>query len=76
MSSRTAGALAGNRLVVAANPAANQAFGQFLYNTATGQLRWDADGTGAGAAVNIVKLLNGGVAVVTSLHAADFEILA
>ena len=70
-----AGALAGNRLVVAANPAANQAFGQFLYNTATGQLRWDADGTGAGAAVNIAKLFNEGV-VVTSLNAADFEILA
>jgi Ca2+-binding RTX toxin-like protein len=69
-----AGALAADRLVVAANPTANQAFGQFLYNTGTGQLRWDADGTGAGAAVNVAKLLNGGAAVST-LNAADFEIL-
>jgi hypothetical protein len=70
-----AGALAANRLVVAAAPVANQAFGQFLYNTTTGQLSWDADGTGAGAAVQIARLLNGGVAVGT-LAVGDFDIVA
>ncbi len=70
-----AGALAANRLVVANNPAANQAFGQFLYNTASGQLKWDADGTGAGAAVNIAKLFDGGVAV-SALSVSGFDILA
>jgi hypothetical protein len=55
--------------------AATQAFGQFLYNTATGQLAWDADGTGVGAAVNICRLLNRGVAVGT-LAVGDFDIVA
>jgi Ca2+-binding RTX toxin-like protein len=70
-----AGALAANRLVVAAAPVANQAFGQFLYNTGSGQLSWDADGTGAGAAVQIARLLSGGVAVGT-LAVGDFDIVA
>jgi Ca2+-binding RTX toxin-like protein len=39
------GTLAANRLV--AGPA-NQAFGQFLLDTSTGNVFWDGDGTGAG----------------------------
>jgi Ca2+-binding RTX toxin-like protein len=70
-----AGALAANRLVVGAGPAANQAFGQFLYNTANGQLSWDVDGTGAAAAVNICRLLNSG-GTVNTLAAGDFDIIA
>jgi Ca2+-binding RTX toxin-like protein len=65
--------LPADRLVVGAAPVANQAFGQFLYNTATGQLSWDVDGTGAAAAVNVCRLLNGGVAVGT-LAVGDFDI--
>jgi Ca2+-binding RTX toxin-like protein len=69
------GPLAANRLVVGAAPVANQAFGQFLYNSASGQLSWDVDGTGATAAVAITRLLNGGV-VVATLAVADFDIVA
>jgi Ca2+-binding RTX toxin-like protein len=68
-----AGALAANRLVLGA--AATQAFGQFLYNTTTGQLSWDADGTGAGAAVQIARFLNAGVAVAL-LTSSEFDIVA
>jgi Ca2+-binding RTX toxin-like protein len=70
-----AGPLAANRLVVGAAPTANQAFGQFLYNTASGQLSWDIDGTGAAAAVVVTRLLNGGVAVGT-LAVGDFDVVA
>lgn len=70
-----AGALAANQLVVGANPLADQAAGQFLYNTSTGQLRWDADGTGAGAAVNVVRLLLNGLPIAT-LSVDAFDILA
>jgi VCBS repeat-containing protein len=41
-----AGALAADRLVAAAGPAPTEAHGQFLYDTDTGALYWDADGTG------------------------------
>jgi microcystin-dependent protein len=68
-----AGGLTANQLVMGTT--ANQAFGQFLFNTSTGQLRWDADGTGAGAAVNVAILSNGGNPV-TSLLISDFDIVA
>jgi Ca2+-binding RTX toxin-like protein len=67
--------LAADRLILGTAPTATQAFGQFLYNTTTGQLSWDVDGTGATAAVAIVRLLNSGVAVST-LAVADFDIVA
>ena len=35
---------------------ATQAQGQFLYRPAAGVLMWDADGTGAGAAVTLASL--------------------
>jgi RTX calcium-binding nonapeptide repeat (4 copies)/FG-GAP repeat len=66
-----AGALAANRFVSGTNPLANQAFGQFLYNTATGQLSFDADGTGGLAAQELSTVFApGGVAA--TLTAADF----
>jgi Ca2+-binding RTX toxin-like protein len=70
-----AGGLAANQLVVGSAPVATQAFGQFLYNTTNGQLSWDDDGTGAGAAIAITRLLNGGLAVGT-LAVGDFDIVA
>lgn len=69
----SAGALAAARLVIDGGP--NKAFGQFLFNSANGMLRWDADGTGAGAAVTIVKLMNGGLPM-TTLAVSDFDIIA
>jgi Ca2+-binding RTX toxin-like protein len=55
-----AGVLGADRLVAGAGAAAaaNQAFGQFLLDTTTNTLRWDADGTGGGAAVDIVRMPN------------------
>jgi serralysin len=50
--------------------AANAAFGQFLWNSATSTLSWDADGTGAGAAVQLVTLTG-----ITTLTAADILVL-
>lgn len=47
------GTLAAGRFVAGANAQANAGFGQFLYNTGTGALSWDADGNGAGGAVHI-----------------------
>jgi Ca2+-binding RTX toxin-like protein len=44
---------------------------QLVYTPATGMLRWDADGTGAGAAANIAIL-----APFTALTAADIVIVA
>jgi len=49
--------------------------GQFLFDIDTGQLSWDADGTGAGAAVKIARLESGGQ-VVTGLLISDFDIVA
>jgi hypothetical protein len=51
------GALAAGKLVSGAAPVANQAGAQFLYNTTSGLLAFDADGTGGGAAVNLVTLV-------------------
>lgn len=50
--------------------AANAANGQFLFDAASGNLSWDADGTGAGAASLIAHLAGG---VVT---AADILVIA
>ena len=70
-----AGALAANRLVV--GTVANQAFGQFLYNTGNGVLYWDADGTGAGAAIAFTRLFTSAFALPpASLAAADFVLVA
>jgi Ca2+-binding RTX toxin-like protein len=63
------GSLNANELVVGSNPAPNIAAGQFLFNTSTSALSWDADGTGAGAAVNIATLTG-----VTTLTAADIRL--
>lgn len=60
----TAGAAA--RVVV--NGAATTASGTFLYNSTTGALAFDADGTGAGAAVQFAILAN----KPATLVAADF----
>jgi RTX calcium-binding nonapeptide repeat (4 copies) len=67
----TAGALAANRFVSGTAPLANQAFGQFLYNTATGQLLFDADGTGGLAAQELATVFTAG-GVAATLTAADF----
>ncbi len=53
----TAGALNAGNFVGGAAAVASSASAQFLYNTATGQLSFDADGTGSGVAVNIVTLV-------------------
>jgi len=65
------GALAADRFVSGSGPTANQAFGQFLFNTASGQLSWDADGTGAGAAVQIASLFSSSAGSVASVGASD-----
>lgn len=70
-----AGGLTANQLVAGPGATANQASGQFLFDTSTGQLRWDADGTGGGAAVNVAILNKSGNAV-TSLLISDFDIVA
>jgi Ca2+-binding RTX toxin-like protein len=49
---------------------ADQAFGQFLWDSATSTLAWDADGTGTGTATGIVTLTG-----ITTLTAADILIL-
>ena len=65
------GNLAAANFVSGAAPAATLASAQFLYNTASGQVSFDADGTGAGAAVHFVTLV--GAPAVT---AADFLLVA
>ncbi len=65
------GALAANRFVASGNPTTNQAFGQFLYNTATGALSYDSDGTGGAAAIQVANVFATGGAAAT-LTAADF----
>jgi len=65
-----AGALQANKLVANGNPMANQAAAQFLYNTSTGMLAFDADGTGGAVAINIVTLLGQPL-----LSAADIQVI-
>jgi Ca2+-binding RTX toxin-like protein len=70
-----AGPLAANQLVI--GTVANQAFGQFLYNAANGVLYWDADGTGAGAAVAFTRLFTSAFTLPpATLAAGDFDIVA
>ena len=60
-----------NQLVVSVSPAATVAgVGTFLFNSATGVLRWDADGRGGAAPVTIATLQN-----VTTLSVDDFLIV-
>jgi Ca2+-binding RTX toxin-like protein len=54
-----------------AKDAPGAAVPQFVYEEATGTLRWDADGTGAGAAVTIAVLAN-----LPILGAADIQVIA
>ena len=61
---------AGNANRFVAGTAATAAIGQFLWNSATSTLSWDADGTGGGAAVQLVTLTG-----ITSLTAGDVLIL-
>jgi Ca2+-binding RTX toxin-like protein len=51
-----------------AGTSATQAFGQFLFDAATGVLAWDADGTGGGASV-VIATLN------TALVAGDMVVI-
>jgi hypothetical protein len=60
------GLLAGGDVTLVANHNPNvpggSTGGVFLYDIDTGVLRYDRDGSGAGAAVLLASLLNGGVA--------------
>ncbi|WP_158287655.1 calcium-binding protein [Falsiroseomonas bella] len=64
------GVLPASRFVANAAPVADAAFGQFLYETDTGWLRWDRDGTGL-AGPTAVALLAGKPA----LAAADILVI-
>jgi Ca2+-binding RTX toxin-like protein len=66
-----AGALAATRLVANAAPLATQAFGQFLYETDTGKLTWDQNGTAAGGQVVIATLTT-----LPTLTNLDFVVVA
>jgi VCBS repeat-containing protein len=63
------GALAAGQFVL--GTAATAASGQFLYAQSSGRLSWDADGTGAGAAVLLATLAGG-----PTLTLADIQIIA
>jgi|GEM_PF-5399649 hypothetical protein len=68
------GTLAANRFVSGTNRTANQGFGQFLFNTAQGQLLWDADGTGGAAPTLIASVFTGGGNGLASLAASDIQL--
>ncbi len=55
-SSLATGTLDKTLLVVGADVGPTLATGQFLYDTSTGVLSWDADGTGSGSAVTVARL--------------------
>jgi Ca2+-binding RTX toxin-like protein len=57
-------------LVSGATPSASDDSGQFLYDTDDGRLYWDADGTGAGAAVLVATLSS-----TPTLTASDFFVV-
>ena len=56
--------------------AATAATGQFLYDAVSGQLWWDADGTGSHAAVRIAILGMAGGLHPAALATSDFHIFA
>lgn len=60
-------------LVSGVAPVATGPGGTFLYDTATGILSWDVDGTGVKAAVAVAELFLGGVAA--PLLATQFELV-
>ncbi len=66
------GALDASRLVIGSAPVATAAAGtgQFLYDTNTGGLYWDADGAGGQAALHIADLTG-----VPDLSASDFNLV-
>jgi Ca2+-binding RTX toxin-like protein len=65
------GSLSSARFVSGAGAQATGSSGQFLYDTATGKLSWDADGAGAGAAQLIATLTD-----TPWLVASDLQIIA
>jgi Ca2+-binding RTX toxin-like protein len=67
------GLVAGGAVVLqsAATPVVVGGGGQFLYDTDSGNLSFDADGNGAGAAVVFARLLN-----LAAITAADFVVIA
>mgnify|MGYP006198077475 FL=1 len=65
----TTGVLASTRFAANANGLAMDANDHVVYNTTTGALSYDADGSGAGAAVQFATLVG-----IPTLSAADFTI--
>jgi VCBS repeat-containing protein len=65
------GSLSSFQFVAGESPeATDPEWGQFLYDTSSGDLYWDSDGTGEGEAVHIATLTGA-----PALTAADFEIV-
>lgn len=69
--SLTAGSFTADNLVCSVGAAAGDANDFLLFDTATGALSYDADGSGSGAAVQFATLTG-----VTSLSASDIEVFA
>ena len=66
----SSGTLAASQFVAAADPLPTLASGQFLYDTGTGALSWDADGTGGGLAIELAVLTG-----TPMLSSSDFAIM-
>ena len=64
------GTLAANNVAFVAGAAATSASATILFNAATHQVLWDADGTGAGAAQLLATLVG-----VNTMNASDFLIV-
>lgn len=69
--SLTAGSFTADNLVCSVGAAAGDANDFLLFDTSTGALSYDADGSGSGAAVQFATLTG-----VTSLSASDIEVFA
>jgi Ca2+-binding RTX toxin-like protein len=65
-----AGALDASRFVVGTSATSASGVGQFVYNATNKTLYWDADGSGAGAAVIVATF-----ATTVSLSASDFVVM-